>query len=303
MALKDENFYVVCGWMRNLLNLDGNDLIVYAVIYSYSQDGMSELVGGIKHLMDCTGCCRRTVIGALTRLEERGLIMVDKRNKATGKPNTYKAVPLDLLQEGGVQKLHTGVCKICIGGVQKLHTHIGNNICKKERKKEDINKSISASAHARDFSSMSDEELLDYKDGIGAKSIAEFDLFEWQALSEELKRRGSERQQFKGKIVVNERGEIERLKSYDEVMDGFGVSDMVKEALYAFIRHCSANKHTITNAKLEDIIMRLEDYEDDSLKVDALNEAINFGYFDIRQKQTALGQYLSDTKGGEDGTG
>ena len=39
--VKNENFYTVFGWMLNELNLRGSDLVVYAIIYSFSQDGES----------------------------------------------------------------------------------------------------------------------------------------------------------------------------------------------------------------------------------------------------------------------
>ena len=37
--MKDENYIVLQGWMINKLNLKGNELTVYALIYGYSQNG------------------------------------------------------------------------------------------------------------------------------------------------------------------------------------------------------------------------------------------------------------------------
>ena len=294
MALNDNNFYTITGWMRNKLHLDGNELIVYAVIYSYSQDGISELVGGIKHLMDCTGCGRRTIIRILSDLEERGLIMVSARNKISGKPNAYSAVPLDFIfSEGGCAKMAQGVCQNGTGGVPKWHTHIGNNIsnisCKKERKKEEINKSNNAGARVKNLCDMTDEEILAYKDKLGVQDLANFDFNEWQALNDELQRRGEKlKPSFVGKLIVDEHGRLSRLKSYEEIMTSYGLCDRVKTALYSFIQHCKINGNILTNAKLEDLIMRLEEYDDDADKVAALNEAVNMGYFDIKLKKTWL---------------
>ena len=35
MRIRDENFYTVLGWMLNVLGLKGNELIVFAIIYSF----------------------------------------------------------------------------------------------------------------------------------------------------------------------------------------------------------------------------------------------------------------------------
>ena len=40
--IKNENYYTIFGWMLKELNLNGIDLVVYAIIYSFSQDGESE---------------------------------------------------------------------------------------------------------------------------------------------------------------------------------------------------------------------------------------------------------------------
>lgn len=35
MAIKNENFILIQGWMINNLKLAGNDLLVYAIIYFF----------------------------------------------------------------------------------------------------------------------------------------------------------------------------------------------------------------------------------------------------------------------------
>ena len=37
--IKNENFILIQGWMINNLKLSGNDLLVYAIIYGFTQDG------------------------------------------------------------------------------------------------------------------------------------------------------------------------------------------------------------------------------------------------------------------------
>lgn len=93
MALKDENYYTVFGWMRNDLHLKGNELTIYALIYSFSQDGESEFKGSISYIKDFTGASRTTIKSILASLEERGYIAKCNRNKDTGETNAYRAIP------------------------------------------------------------------------------------------------------------------------------------------------------------------------------------------------------------------
>ena len=49
--MKNENYIVIQGWMRNELNLKGNELIVYALIYGFSQDEESEFTGSVAYIL------------------------------------------------------------------------------------------------------------------------------------------------------------------------------------------------------------------------------------------------------------
>lgn len=54
MSFKNEEYIVIQGWMINELNLKGNDLLVYALIYRYSQDGVHKFYGSLQYLADWT---------------------------------------------------------------------------------------------------------------------------------------------------------------------------------------------------------------------------------------------------------
>lgn len=72
--MRNDNFYVVHGWMINELNLSGTNLLVYSIIYGFSQDGCSEYSGSLKYLMEWTGTTKPTVLKALNYLVDSGLI-------------------------------------------------------------------------------------------------------------------------------------------------------------------------------------------------------------------------------------
>lgn len=74
MSVKDENYIVMTGWMRNKLGLKPNELIVYALIHGFCQDGKSVFTGGIKYIMEWTGLTKQTCITILKTLRRHGYI-------------------------------------------------------------------------------------------------------------------------------------------------------------------------------------------------------------------------------------
>ena len=74
--IRDENFYMVQGWMINQLGLKGVPLNVYAIIYGFSQDGENEYTGSVQYLCDFTGgTTKPTIIKALKDLVEKEYII------------------------------------------------------------------------------------------------------------------------------------------------------------------------------------------------------------------------------------
>ena len=70
-----DNYLVIQGWMVSELNLSGNDLLTYALIYGFSQDGETEFTGSINYLCKCLNCSRPTAIKSLKFLTEKNLIV------------------------------------------------------------------------------------------------------------------------------------------------------------------------------------------------------------------------------------
>ena len=65
MDVKNYNFYTVFSWMTTVLKLSGNELAVFAIIYSFSQDGKSEFKGSLNYLRKFTNTSKQTVITLL----------------------------------------------------------------------------------------------------------------------------------------------------------------------------------------------------------------------------------------------
>ena len=77
MADIDENggFISIQSWMVKKLGLKSNELIIYALIHGFSQDGRSYFYGSIKYIMENTNLSKETVLTVLQSLVKKKLIV------------------------------------------------------------------------------------------------------------------------------------------------------------------------------------------------------------------------------------
>ena len=73
------SYLTIPRWMVSPLNLSGDELLIFAIIYSFSQDGRSKYEGTTKYLSQWTGKSKDTVLRILKRLRNKGLIDRTKR--------------------------------------------------------------------------------------------------------------------------------------------------------------------------------------------------------------------------------
>lgn len=74
MALSNKNYINIQAWMVKELNLTGNDLICYALIYGFSQDGKSEFNGSLSYIAEWLNTSRQTARLIIKRLVDNGVI-------------------------------------------------------------------------------------------------------------------------------------------------------------------------------------------------------------------------------------
>lgn len=71
---RNNNHYTTYGWMLDKLGLRDARLTIYAIVYSFSQDGETEFYGGRKYMAEASGRSLATVDRVLIELEKDGLI-------------------------------------------------------------------------------------------------------------------------------------------------------------------------------------------------------------------------------------
>ena len=78
ILIKNENYIVIQGWMVNELGLKGNELLIYAIIYGFSQDENQSYTGGLQYLCNWLNSTKQTVINTLKSLQDKNLIEKSK---------------------------------------------------------------------------------------------------------------------------------------------------------------------------------------------------------------------------------
>jgi len=90
-------YTTIQGWMIHELKLKGNELILYAIIYGFSQDRESEYFGSLTYIQNYLLVSRHTVIKLLRSLLEKKLIIKTSESHYIASKETLLLL---------VQKLH-----------------------------------------------------------------------------------------------------------------------------------------------------------------------------------------------------
>ena len=114
-------YIVILPWMREELDLKGNELLVYALIHGFSQEAQGCFFGSLEYISRACGCARNTTISTLKNLVEKGLLRKREFTENNVKVCQYTAIT------GGsaeialpVQKLDGGSAKIALGGSAEI---------------------------------------------------------------------------------------------------------------------------------------------------------------------------------------
>ena len=122
--------------MVNELNLKGNELLIYAIIYGFTQLDNQEFKGSLQYLADWTNSTKQGVIKNLKSLIDKGLI--EKKETIF---NNVKFIYYYATKFNSIKQSLTGYSTKFNGGIkQSLPNNINNNI--EDNIKENISKDI-----------------------------------------------------------------------------------------------------------------------------------------------------------------
>ena len=141
--MENSDYLNIQGWMINELNLKGNELIIYALIYGFTKDGVSEFRGSRQYMADWTNSSVRSVQNVVNSLVNKGMIEKNNHINKYGSLETsgYKAInvpklsseksssPLEKKVHEGSEKSSSPLeKKVHEGSEKSSHNNIDNNI-------------------------------------------------------------------------------------------------------------------------------------------------------------------------------
>ena len=99
--MKENSYITIQAWMRNELQLKGNDLLVYAIIYGFSQDGESKFEGSLQYLADWCGCTRQGIKKNVNHLIQLDLIQESQTKKNNKVVHQYSCRQVNIVTGSG----------------------------------------------------------------------------------------------------------------------------------------------------------------------------------------------------------
>jgi len=127
--MKSTNSVIIHGWMCNELELKGNELLIFALIYGFSQDEVSKFYGGRKYIANTFNISLPTVDKALQNLVDKQYLNKEGFDDFVN-PNVYW-VNLEV-----VKKLYEGSKETLRGGSKE--TLLNNTSKQTTSKKEKV---------------------------------------------------------------------------------------------------------------------------------------------------------------------
>ena len=162
--MRKDGYVVVQPWMVTDYNLNGNKLLIYALIWGFSQDEQSCFYGSVSYIVEDFNLSKRAVLNRLAELEKDGLIR-KWTEPVNGRPtNRYAA-----LRPAACASASDG-CKKCTGEENAPVNNVHSDGCKKctstgakcAPKKENNNKSENKGPSATRFSPPMVEQVRAY---------------------------------------------------------------------------------------------------------------------------------------------
>ena len=111
-------WHIVVTEEMRALGLSGNDLMVFALIYGFSQDGQGCFYGSLNYICETCGISRRTAIYILNGLVERGFLLKEETIQNGVKRVLYQVNRGSAEIALVVQKLHRGSAEIAPNNIK-----------------------------------------------------------------------------------------------------------------------------------------------------------------------------------------
>jgi hypothetical protein len=136
-----QNYVNIQGWMLTELNLKGNELLIYAIIYGFSQDESSSFRGSLQYLADWTNSTKQGVLKCIKILLEKNFIIKKEEMRNNIKLVEYSCQKVNTIKQSLTpmqQSLTEGIKQSLTNNIvtDNIEDNIEKNIKKENKKKE-----------------------------------------------------------------------------------------------------------------------------------------------------------------------
>lgn len=243
--------YTIHDFMTERLQLKGTELLLYALVYNFSQDGNGCFYGTAEYAAKKVNCTRRSIVSTFASLVEAGLLSKSSGHHNGRQTIDYVAiVPEACAISSQCENFSQQVCENITEGVKKSHTdNISDNLndnqntvtTSRAKKVELIQYAEFVSMTADEYQKLIDEfgkedadalvAILDnYKGSSGKKYKSDYRAIRsWcvERLEEQKRRVNQARFGLNGSYSgagprVNERGETPTVASMRAASESFG---------------------------------------------------------------------------------
>ena len=122
--IKPENYITIQGWMVTELKLKGNELLIYALIFGFTQTTNQNFTGSLQYIADWTNSTKQGVLKCLKNLIDKGFIEKRETYKNKVKYCEYRTTEFN----GVLNKVEQGMQQSLMGGIkQSLPNNISLN--------------------------------------------------------------------------------------------------------------------------------------------------------------------------------
>lgn len=262
----EKEYYIhIQWWMAQRLKLSGNELLTYAIVYGFSQDGESAFLGSSKYVSYALRVSRPTAIKALDSLTSKGLIIKTQEKINDVVFNRYKA-NLQVINDFDrpyKESLQGGSKESLQGGYKEtLHSNkykeLNNKELNKESKKEESNNTKNQQVE--------NEEL--------------------NHLKKEIEQLKAENEKLKTKKEKSKK----QTKSYDEQIAEYTENEELQNALKAFVQMRAFIKSPVTEQGLKLLLNKLTKISrNDAEKIAIVNNSIENnwkGFYGLKEESS-----------------
>lgn len=137
--VKPENYITIQGWMVTELKLKGNELLIYALIFGFTQTTNQNFTGSLQYIADWTNSTKQGVLKCLKNLIDKGFIEKREIYKNKVKYCEYRTTKFN----GVLNKVEQGMQQSLIGGIkQSLPNNISLNNNSNNNNNNDSNENV-----------------------------------------------------------------------------------------------------------------------------------------------------------------